>query len=220
MTDKPWAWARERAKRLIRAEERALAAEALGREPLAEGREHLTVSGKFQSDRYPGTPVGKVPLSIKDTLAQDLLWEYARRHTAANKHGDSEFSRDLQDALTNAGFDAAEALRVAHEMQEKAVAAERERFVEMEARALSMFWLLPGDHTIGQLQGLADRARELQAADAKLARLKAPDEGMVEVVINVHFEVGDCPSYERAAAVIRAIAAYLETPPPPGEPTP
>ena len=74
------------------------------REPLADGREHLTVSGKFQSDRYPGCPTGKVPLSIKDPLAQDLLWEYARRHEAGHKHDDSEFPKDLREALLNAGF--------------------------------------------------------------------------------------------------------------------
>lgn len=74
------------------------------REQLADNREHLTISGTFQSDRYPGCPAGKVPLSVKDPLAQDLLWEYARRHEAAGKHGDSEFPRDLREALVNAGF--------------------------------------------------------------------------------------------------------------------
>lgn len=74
------------------------------REKIMDGREHLTVSGTFQSDRYPGTPAGKVPLSVRDPLAQDLLWEYARRHEEAGKHGDSEFARDLRDALRNAGY--------------------------------------------------------------------------------------------------------------------
>ena len=75
-----------------------------GREALAPGRDHLTVSGSFQSDRYPTVPAGKVPLSVTDELAQDLLWEYARRHEAAGKHGDSQFARDLRDALINAGY--------------------------------------------------------------------------------------------------------------------
>ena len=41
---------------------------------------HL-VDGEFQSDKYPTTPRGKVPLSVKDTTAQDLLWEYAHSPT-------------------------------------------------------------------------------------------------------------------------------------------
>lgn len=55
----------------------------------------------FASDKYPTCPPGKVPLSVKDTEAQDLLWEYARRHRSI----DSEFSDDLEVALKNAGFD-------------------------------------------------------------------------------------------------------------------
>lgn len=75
------------------------------RERLAEGREHLTISGTFQSDKYPTVPAGKVPLSVDDPQAQPLLWEYAQAHRAANKHGDTEFSRDLEDALLNAGYE-------------------------------------------------------------------------------------------------------------------
>jgi hypothetical protein len=60
---------------------------------------HL-IEGEFQSDKYPTTPRGKVPLSCKDPDAQDLLWEYAQRHRAR----DAEFSRDLEQALRNAGY--------------------------------------------------------------------------------------------------------------------
>lgn len=60
---------------------------------------HL-IDGTFQSDKYPTTPAGKVPLSVKDKDAQDLLWEYAQRHRAR----DAEFSADLEAALKNAGF--------------------------------------------------------------------------------------------------------------------
>lgn len=74
------------------------------REPFAEGRDHLTVSGTFQSDKYPTAPKGKVPLSVRDPLAQDLLWEYALRHAAANKHGDPTFAGELRAALINAGY--------------------------------------------------------------------------------------------------------------------
>jgi hypothetical protein len=60
---------------------------------------HL-IEGEFQSDKYPTTPRGKVPLSVKDKTAQDLLWTYAQRHRAV----DAEFSADLETALLNAGF--------------------------------------------------------------------------------------------------------------------
>ena len=58
------------------------------------------VNGQFQSDKYPTTPAGKVPLSVKDKTAQDLLWEYAQRRRAV----DSEFSNDLEACLIAEGF--------------------------------------------------------------------------------------------------------------------
>lgn len=60
---------------------------------------HL-IDGKFQSDKYPTTPRGKVPLSVEDPTAQDLLWEYAQRW----REVDAEFADDLQAALKNAGY--------------------------------------------------------------------------------------------------------------------
>lgn len=60
---------------------------------------HL-IDGEFQSDKYPTCPRGKVPLSVKDPTAQDLLWEYAQRRRSV----DSEFSDDLETALRNAGY--------------------------------------------------------------------------------------------------------------------
>jgi len=62
-------------------------------------RPHI-VDGKFQSDKYPTCPPGKVPLSVEDPMAQDLLWEYARRRQAV----DAEFASDLEFALMNAGY--------------------------------------------------------------------------------------------------------------------
>lgn len=58
------------------------------------------VNGQFQSDKYPTTPPGKVPLSVKDPTAQDLLWAYAQRR----REVDAEFSEDLETALKAAGF--------------------------------------------------------------------------------------------------------------------
>ena len=60
---------------------------------------HL-IDGEFQSDKYPTCPRGKVPLSVKDKTAQDLLWEYAQRRRSV----DAEFSDDLETALKAAGY--------------------------------------------------------------------------------------------------------------------
>lgn len=62
--------------------------------------DHL-IDGQFQSDKYPSTPRGFVPLKCTDTAAQGLLWEYARRHAAI----DPGFADDLKKALMLAGFD-------------------------------------------------------------------------------------------------------------------
>jgi hypothetical protein len=67
---------------------------------------HL-IDGEFQSDKYPTTPRGKVPLSVKDHTAQDLLWEYAQRRRVV----DAEFSEDLETALRAAGYVPAEPKR-------------------------------------------------------------------------------------------------------------
>ena len=60
---------------------------------------HL-IDGEFQSDKYPTTPRGKVPLSTKDPMAQDLLWQYAQRRRAV----DAEFADDLERALKIKGY--------------------------------------------------------------------------------------------------------------------
>jgi RNA 3'-terminal phosphate cyclase len=60
---------------------------------------HL-IDGEFQSDKYPTCPRGKVPLSVKDPSAQDLLWEYAQRR----RFVDQEFADDLETALSLAKF--------------------------------------------------------------------------------------------------------------------
>jgi hypothetical protein len=61
---------------------------------------HL-IDGRFQSDKYPACPAGKVPLSTKDPMAQDLLFEYAQRRRSV----DAEFSDDLEAALRADGYD-------------------------------------------------------------------------------------------------------------------
>lgn len=64
------------------------------------------VRGKFQSDKYPTCPPGKVPLSVEDVTAQDLLWEYAQRRRAV----DAEFAADLEAVLCAQGYEPRERL--------------------------------------------------------------------------------------------------------------
>ncbi|HYX21478.1 MAG TPA: hypothetical protein VFA98_11595 [Thermoanaerobaculia bacterium] len=59
------------------------------------------IEGEFQSDKYPETPRGCVPLKTSDKTAQDLLWDYSQRRRPV----DAEFSSDLEFALKDKGFD-------------------------------------------------------------------------------------------------------------------
>lgn len=61
---------------------------------------HIDEDGKFQSDKYPTCPPGKVPLSIEDPMAQDLLWEYAQRRRKV----DEDFSVAVETCLHKAGY--------------------------------------------------------------------------------------------------------------------
>lgn len=64
---------------------------------------HL-LDGEFQSDKYPTTPRGFVPLKITDKAAQPLLWAYAQAHRAI----DADFSADLEEALKLVGYTGAD----------------------------------------------------------------------------------------------------------------
>ena len=55
---------------------------------------------RWQSDKYPTCPAGKVPLSVEDPSAQPFLWAYAQVRRAV----DQEFSDDLETALRAAGY--------------------------------------------------------------------------------------------------------------------
>ncbi len=68
-----------------------------GRELLQKGREHLTISGTFQSDKYPWCHAGFLPIKISDPIAYNFLKYYA----LSRKDVDSEFCRDLLEALRN-----------------------------------------------------------------------------------------------------------------------
>lgn len=69
------------------------------RRPLREGSEHLTVDGRFQSDKYPWCAAGFVPLKTSDPMANDLLLTYARRRARI----DMEFAVDLIEATVTDG---------------------------------------------------------------------------------------------------------------------
>lgn len=60
---------------------------------------HL-IDGEFQSDKYPTTPRGKVPLSTGDPMAQDLLWVYAQRRRTL----DEAFSAAVEEAVRRKGY--------------------------------------------------------------------------------------------------------------------
>lgn len=60
---------------------------------------HL-IDGEFQSDKYPTCPRGKLPLSFKDPMAQDLIHKYGQRRRPI----DNEFSDDVESALLIAGY--------------------------------------------------------------------------------------------------------------------
>ena len=64
---------------------------------------HL-IDGEFQSDKYPSTPRGFVPLKVSDPAAQPHLWRYAQGHVRK----DMEFSADLMEALRLKGYKPAE----------------------------------------------------------------------------------------------------------------
>ena len=60
---------------------------------------HL-INGEFQSDKYPWSPPGFVPLKLTDPMAQPLLWRYAHERLSV----DEEFGKDLIEALVRKGF--------------------------------------------------------------------------------------------------------------------
>lgn len=79
----------------------ALTKRLRGREALAAGRDHLTVTGSFQSDKYEWCAAGFVPLKLTDPSARDLLIRYAGRHSQV----DGNFTRDLLEALKASPFE-------------------------------------------------------------------------------------------------------------------
>ncbi len=99
------------------------------REALQEGRAHLTISGRFQSDKYEWSPAGFLPLKLSDEDAVSVLRKYGyvnevmsdcmpgsfvlvavadkRAHSMLREYApmrgvvDREFQRDLVQAIRN-----------------------------------------------------------------------------------------------------------------------
>jgi len=67
---------------------------------MSEAHPHINDEGRFQSDKFPKTDPGNVPLATTDPTAQDLLWEYAQRR----REVDEQFSDDLEITLQTSGF--------------------------------------------------------------------------------------------------------------------
>ncbi len=101
---------------------------------------HL-IEGEFQSDKYPTCPRGKVPLSVKDETAQDLLWEYAQRR----REVDEEFSDDLEAALRAAKFVPTTSLLL-HRVADAAGCPDYESFHEVIARVQALHNAVLGSH--------------------------------------------------------------------------
>lgn len=114
---------------------------------------HL-LDGQFQSDKYPETPRGKVPLSCKDPTAQDLLWEYAQRRRAI----DAEFSDDLEQALRIAGFQppapyTATEWNAAHPIGTEVIVT-RDNGDRVQTRTRSTAWML-GCEPVVKVEGIS-----------------------------------------------------------------
>ncbi len=146
----------------------------------------------------PIAPRGKVPLSVTDPDAQDLLWEYARRH----RERDAAFSDDLEEALRRAGaatpthgaigaaLPASDALRVA---QEDATHFE-EKCTELEEQLAQIrFDLFRALH--GRAPAHVDIAPHdfFAASFARIAELAAPLPGRIPCPEcgELHIDEGD-----------------------------
>lgn len=132
---------------------------------------HL-IDGEFQSDKYPTCPRGKVPLSVKDPTAQDLLWEYAQRRRAV----DAEFSADLEAALAVAGFDPTRTYllpmdkRCADALADEVAVLVRRKVIDMRSPAADALL----DYREPPTTPRADRLAEIEAELAQIHERREP----------------------------------------------
>lgn len=164
----------------------------------AEARNPHLIDGEFQSDKYPTTPRGKVPLSVKDKTAQDLLWEYAQRRRVV----DAEFADDLEIALRNAGYLAP-------------AKPEPSRIAKMQQRAVQVAHELNGrqgeyveNHCAIPADGAALEAAEIiEAFSSHITAIEADRDRMREALEWIRDELPDRDDWdnfeEHSALVLR-----------------
>ena len=153
---------------------------------------HL-INGEFQSDKYPTTPRGKVPLSVKDKTAQDLLWEYAQRRRAV----DAEFASDLETALNFAGF-------VPNAKTEDAA-----KLDELERKVNNGEWQPDGDEQIWLIAGFRKGLKLEVEIDEQRARAERYKHAMCQAmgVIGISLDGHDEPSDRIYRILRKALAA-------------
>jgi hypothetical protein len=124
---------------------------------------HINEKGQFQSDKYPTCPPGKVPLSVNDASAQDLLWEYAQRRRKV----DAEFTKDLEDALCKAKFPPP-----IFNVPRMSVERERElRNIAVECGSVSSPLLIEALNCIATERALSDKDRKI--ANTTIVQLRS-----------------------------------------------
>lgn len=154
-------------------------------------RPHINADGLFQSDKYPATPAGKVPLSTKDPTAQDLLWTYAQRRRAV----DADFAQDLETCLRAEGYDPT------------ARPPERDRLDEAAARFNARFGRLPGVPPAGggvPLPRITKPPTQLDQAKLRASYARVFDDPKVQEAWSDLFEfMRSCLSRDRQASQAR-----------------
>jgi chromosome segregation ATPase len=130
------------------------------------------IDGEFQSDKYPTCPRGKVPLSVTDQTAQDLLWQYAQRRRAV----DADFAADLETCLRVAGYtplvpyNPTEAQELRSRL--RSVSAERDSLDYLLKSNAEVYEATKRDHATGR-ELLKRMTADRDAAQRRIAELTA-----------------------------------------------
>lgn len=142
------------------------------REPIAKGREHLTAAGLFRSDKYPWSKDGFVPLKVTDEMA----WPMLRAYAAARQEKDLEFTRDLDEALDNAGapsmndFDGARQLLDAYLAQEVGIVGSPTAIADMMTALAGTIEQMEDGRGLPQAHEAHNRRREFEDELLRLSR--------------------------------------------------
>lgn len=171
---------------------------------------HLNRDGKFQSDKYPSCPPGKVPLSVEDETAQDLLWEYAQRR----REVDEEFAEDLEAALRAAGY-VPETSLLLHRVAEAAGVDDYESFGEVIRRVKTLHDAVLCSHRYvtapdGDMCG--DCGADLEDALTDGAICPARNETGTTVLREALEKIRDCTDDHEAEIIARTALKATEPP--------